>query len=112
MTPQAEQIAKGVVLAAVVFLREIEPNLKPHDAQTWAERIIAFERPSFMKTSMESWKRERTRSPLMDKVFAQTLNMYRESLRNGQVFLRKDIERHIRTAVTDVAASLSKTARA
>jgi hypothetical protein len=33
--------------------------------------------------------------------------MYRESFRNGQVFLRKDIERHIRSAVTDIAASLS-----
>jgi hypothetical protein len=34
--------------------------------------------------------------------------MYRNQFRNGQVFLRKDIERHIRSAVTDIANSLSK----
>ena len=107
MTPYAEQVAKGIVLAAATFLREIEPNLKPHDATSWVERIIAFERPSFMRTSLESWKRDRAKSPLMDKVYTETLAMYRDSFRNGQVFLRRDIERHIRTAVTDIAASLS-----
>jgi hypothetical protein len=107
MTPQAEQVAKGIVLAAATFLREIEPNLKPHDATSWVERIIAFERPGLMRSSLEAWKRDRPRSPLMDKVYSETLSMYRESFRNGQVFLRKDIERHIRSAVTDIAASLS-----
>jgi hypothetical protein len=107
MTPYAEQVAKGIVLAATTFLREIEPNLKPHDATSWVERIIAFERPSFMKSSLESWRRDRSKSPLMNAVYTETLGMYRESFRNGQVFLRKDIERHIRAAVTDIAASLS-----
>ena len=112
MTPYAEQVAKGIVLAAAAFLREIEPNLKPHDATSWVERIITFERPSFMKSSIESWRRDRAKSPLMDKVYSETLAMYRESSRNGQVYLRKDIERHIRAAVTDVAASLSSRQRA
>jgi hypothetical protein len=108
MTPHAEQVAKGIILAATVFLREIEPNLKPHDATAWAERIIAFERPGFMRSSIESWKRDRTRYPLLDKVYTETMNMYRESSRNGQVFLRRDIERHIRAAVGDIAQALSK----
>lgn len=108
MTPYAEQVAKGIVLAAAAFLREIEPNLKPHDASAWVEAIIAFESPSFMRASLESWKRDRPKMPLMNQVYTETLAMYRESFRNGQVFLRKDIERHIRTAVTDMAAALSK----
>src|ERR1700740_3415861 len=107
MTPYAEQVAKGIVLAAAAFLREIEPNLKPHDATAWVERLIAFERPSFMRTSLEGWRRERPKSPIMEQVYSETLAMYRNSFRNGQVFLRKDIERHIRAAVTDIAASLS-----
>jgi hypothetical protein len=44
----------------------------------------------------------------MDKVYSETLAMYRDSFRNGQVFLRRDIERHVRAAVTDIAASLSQ----
>ena len=108
MTPYAEQVAKGIVLAATTFLREIEPNLKPHDATSWVERIVAFERPSFMRTSLESWRRDRAKSPLMEQVYSETLAMYRDQFRNGQVFLRRDIEKHIRTAVTDIAASLSK----
>ena len=107
MTPYAEQVAKGIVLAAATFLREIEPNLKPHDATAWVERLIAFERPSFMRTSLESWRRDRAKSPLMEQVYNETLAMYRDSFRNGQVFLRRDIEKHIRAAVTDIAASLS-----
>jgi hypothetical protein len=110
MTPPAEQVAKGIVLAATVFLRDIEPNLKPHDATSWAERIIAFERPTFMRTSIESWKRERSQNKLMEAVCAETLAMYRESLRNGQVYLRRDIERHIRAAVTEIADGLSRKA--
>jgi hypothetical protein len=108
MTPYAEQVAKGVVLAATAFLREIEPNLKPHDATSWVERIIAFERPSFMRSSLESWRRDRAKSPLMNHVYTETLGMYRESFRNGQVYLRRDIERHIRAAVTDIAAQMSR----
>lgn len=107
MTPYAEQVAKGIVLAAAAFLREIEPNLKPHDATSWVERLIEFERPSFMRSSLESWRRDRAKSPIMNQVYTETLAMYREQSRNGQVFLRKDIERHIRSAVTDIAASLS-----
>ena len=107
MTPYAEQVAKGIVLAAATFLREIEPNLKPHDATSWVERIVAFERPSFMRSSLEGWRRDRAKSPLMEQVYSETLAMYRDQFRNGQVFLRRDIERHIRSAVTDIAASLS-----
>ena len=108
MTPYAEQVAKGIVLAAATFLREIEPNLKPHDATAWIEALIAFERPQLMKTSIESWKRDKAKSPLMNQVYTETLAMYRESFRNGQVFLRRDIERHVRAAVTELAAQFSR----
>jgi hypothetical protein len=108
MTPYAEQVAKGIVLAATTFLREIEPNLKPHDATSWVERIIAFERPRFMRTSLDTWRRDRAKSPLMEKVYSETLSMYRDQFRNGKVYLRRDIERHIRSAVTDIANSLSR----